>query len=582
MFLKKARKSYKGKVYETYALTESYRENGKVKHRNICNLGALTDEQASRIRLVLQAQQAHDVYVGPLVDVVAKQHFRFLDVAVLDQVWRQFDLHVFFESSPLVEAMALNRCLQPKSKIQIQQWTQKTVLPRLLKHAFDTDNEYGIYRVLDQITDREAELQLHLYRKFKQMGHTLEQAVFYDITSSYFEGGKCILAAYGYSRDHRPDRLQVNIGLVITPQGYPLYWRVMPGNTTDITTIEDILGDLRQRFGLTECLLVFDRGMVSEDNLQAIASEHLTYVSAMDKDEIPKLQLLPSGFQERVVSLDWKSHLLEDGFQAYDEQLVYREHVRQSRRYILAFDRRLHEDQQRHRQQLVQKAKDFVHRLNTELEQAQKSRDPDKLTRKIQSNLRKWNLHKVFAWRLIPLALTVRTKKGKERTVNSFEVTYTIQEEILKQQAAMDGITCFVTNQPPEKLTAAETIQYYRRKNKIEEAFQEMKQFLHLRPFYVTREKRVRAHVSICVLGYLLLNAIEQQLRQHGESLNVIHALEQLGDCLLNRIGPKDSGRFTESITEVTSEQKRLLEKLGCEHVVTKKFIHQLLEQPSM
>jgi hypothetical protein len=104
-----------------------------------------------------------------------------------------------------------------------------------------------------------------------------------------------------------------------------------------------------------------------------------------------------------------------------------------------------------------------------------------------------------------------------------------------------------------------------------------MKQFLQLRPFYVSREKRIRAHVSICVLGYLLLNAIEQQLRQHGEPLNVIQALEQLGDCLLNRIGPKDSDRYSESITEVTPEQQRLLEKLGCEHVVSKKFIHQLL-----
>jgi transposase len=369
----------------------------------------------------------------------------------------------------------------------------------------------------------------------------------------------------------------VNIGLVITPQGYPLYWRVMPGNTTDITTIKDILGDLRQRFGLTECLLVFDRGMVSEDNLQAIASKHLTYVSAMDKDEIPKLQLLPADFQERIIRPDWKSHLLEDGFQSYDEHLVYREHACQSKRYILAFDRRLYEDQQRHRQQLVQKAKDFIQQLNTGLRQAQKSRDPDKLTQKIESHLRKWNMHKVFTWNVAPLALTIQTMKGEERTVGSFEVTCTIQEEILKQQAAMDGITCFVTNQPPEKLTAAETIQYYRRKNKIEEAFQEMKQFLQLRPFYVSREKRIRAHVSICVLGYLLLNAIEQQLRQHGEPLNVIQALEQLGDCLLNRIGPKDSDRYSESITEVTPEQQRLLEKLGCEHVVSKKFIHQLL-----
>ncbi len=126
MFLKKARKTYKDKVYETYALTESYRENGKVKHRHINNLGPLNEEQAQRIRLVLKAQQTKDVFVGQLSDVVAKEHYSFLDITVLDDLWRQFDLDQFFTDLPYAEAMAVNRCLDAKSKIQIQNWTQRT------------------------------------------------------------------------------------------------------------------------------------------------------------------------------------------------------------------------------------------------------------------------------------------------------------------------------------------------------------------------------------------------------------------------------------------------------------------------
>lgn len=577
MFLKKSKKTYKGSVYETYALTESFRHEGKVKHRNICNLGSLTEEQAARIRLVLRVQQTEDVFVGDLSDVVAKHHFRFLDIMVLDHFWRQFDLHHFFQDLPLAEALSINRCVHPKSKIQIHHWVEKTVLPRLLGLSSDSNDAYGIYRVLDKITDQEAELQTHIYKKLKQRGETADQAVFYDITSSYFEGTKCILAAYGYSRDHRRDRLQVTIALVITPQGYPLYWKVMPGNTTDVTTIEGVLHDIEQRFGLTECLLVFDRGMVSEDNLCEITSQKLTYISAIDRDEIPKLHLLPPDFQDQVKKEGWRPKLLHQGFQAYDEQLLYRERVRNQRRYIVAFDERLYTDQQRNRQQQFQKAKELLKQLNAELEQAQKSRDKEKTARKIERELKKLNMHKVFAWKLEPLTMTIVTPKGKERTVNTFLVSYFIEEEVLNLQAKLDGVTCFVTNQPTDKLTAAGAIEYYRRKNKVEEAFREMKEFLNLRPFFLSREKRVKAHVSICVLGYLLLNAMEQTLRHHNEPRSVKVILEELGECLLNRIGPKDGSDFKESITEVTEEQLTLLGKLNCEHLIAKKQLKQIM-----
>ncbi|MBS3937107.1 MAG: hypothetical protein KGZ50_00850 [Peptococcaceae bacterium] len=160
MFLKKVKKTHKGKVYETYALTESYREGGKVKHRNIASLGALAPEQIQRMQFVLKAQRIDGAFVGHLSDVVAKQHFRFLDVAVLDDFWKQFGLDQFFAELPYAESMVVNRCLDPKSKINIKDWTNKTVLPRL--HGSDHVDGYGVYRALDSIADREAELQRHI------------------------------------------------------------------------------------------------------------------------------------------------------------------------------------------------------------------------------------------------------------------------------------------------------------------------------------------------------------------------------------------------------------------------------------
>ncbi|PKM78920.1 MAG: transposase, partial [Firmicutes bacterium HGW-Firmicutes-13] len=386
MFLKKSKKSYKGKGYETYALTESYREGGKVKHRHIANLGSLTPEQAQRIRLVLKAQKSEDVFVGPLSDVVAKKHFRYLDVAVLDHLWRQFALDRFFSDLPYAEAMAVNRCLEPKTKIHIRKWAEATILPRL--QGDELTDDFEIYRALDKIADQEAELQKHLYQQCVALGLAAKNTVFYDITSSYFEGTKCILASYGYSRDHRPDRKQIVIALVITPEGYPLYWQVMPGNTQDVTTVEELLVMLKERFGVEKCLLVFDRGMVSADNLKAISGQSLTYVSALDKDEIRTLGLLEPEFSD-LVAESGDTNLLALGFHAYDDNLFYREHLHRGHRYILAFNWHLYREQQQNRTKRLENVKAFFASYNEELDRAQKSRNEQATGRKIEKHLRK-------------------------------------------------------------------------------------------------------------------------------------------------------------------------------------------------
>jgi transposase len=579
MFLKKSKKTYKGKVYETYALTESYREENKVKHRHITNLGPLTTEQAQRIRLVLKAQQIEGVFVGHLSDVVAKIHYRFLDVAVLDDFWQQFNLDNVFPDLPYAEAMAINRCLEPKSKINIRDWTDKTVLPRLQKYEYNDD--YGVYRALDAIADRESELQQHLYQTYQQLGIIIRNTIFYDITSSYFEGTKCILASYGYSRDHRPDRQQIVIALVVTPDGYPLYWQVMPGNTQDVTTVEGLVSVLQKRFGIEQCLLVFDRGMVSGDNLKAIAEKKFTYVSALDKDEIPGLGFVEPEFPS-LLAENWKENILAHGFEVYDQNLLYREHFHKNMRYLLAFNRNLYQDQQKNRQECLQKTKEYIANCNKELGQARKSRNQKTTECKIETHLRKWNMHKVLSWELEPAVITVPISKGNEKKVNSFRVLYTIDEDKLKEQERLDGILCFLTNEPPENLSSEQVIGYYRRKNKIEDAFREIKSYLRLRPFHLTREKRVKAHVTICVLGYLLLNALEEKLNQFAQPQSGPSALEIFRQCLLNRIGPQKSDTFVESITEVTDEQAELLKSLGMEQLIENNYLSKILEYSTM
>jgi len=127
-----------------------------------------------------------------------------------------------------------------------------------------------------------------------------------------------------------------------------------------------------------------------------------------------------------------------------------------------------------------------------------------------------------------------------------------------------------------------EVISYYRRKNKIEQAFREIKHYLKLRPVFITREKRVKAHVAICVLGYLLLNTLDEKLNHSGDPRSATQVLEQMGKCLLNRIGLKGDDKYSEGITEVTENQRETLEALGCSYLVSKKFLQPLLSNSNM
>ncbi len=179
-----------------------------------------------------------------------------------------------------------------------------------------------------------------------------------------------------------------------------------------------------------------------------------------------------------------------------------------------------------------------------------------------------------------PLTLKSVGPGGKEKKINSFRIEYTIDENALKKQGYLDGVSCFLTNSQslkPEQIIAA-----YRRKNKVEEAFREIKSYLQVRPFYLTREERIRAHVCICVLGYLLLNALEEELSHLEKPLSGPDALAILGRCLINRIGPKESDTYVESITEPAPEQLELLKELGLSYLVKTKFVDRLLEHSAM
>lgn len=245
-----------------------------------------------------------------------------------------------------------------------------------------------------------------------------------------------MLAKFGYSRDHRPDREQIVIALMITEEGYPFYRQVLDGNTTDITTVEALVINIKKRFGIKNCTLVFDRGMVSADNLSFIQQEGLWYISAMDKDEIKATGILDSAMPEPASLDDWEQILAMQEFQPFDDNgfLYYREYYRDGYRYILSFDVARFLEEQKARNRRLEQAKAWIEAKNQELARAKKSRQIDVLDRAVKQMLTRKRVKKLFEIEIEPYTVTVKTPKGHERTVNTFRIKFALKNDAQREE----------------------------------------------------------------------------------------------------------------------------------------------------
>lgn len=578
MFLKKSSTTINGKRYHHYKIVESYRDGNKVKHRILFNIGTLTDEQAEQLKLALQVQSNPSLVVAKEQDIVVTKSVSYLNVIVLHQLWKQWNLDQFFPDDRWVEALVINRCIDPTSKIRLQSWTANTILPAVIP-ALRNYDEYDVYRELDRLAKQEDDLQIFLYEQLKKRQRIHSEAFFYDITSSYFEGSRCVIAKLGYSRDHRPDREQIVIALMITPEGYPFYWRVLDGNTQDITTVETLVHDVRERFGIERCTLVFDRGMVSAGNLKTIEQRQLKYVSAMDKDEI-RTTLLDEIMPEAATPEDWEQVVAMREFRPWDENefLFYRPIMLDGNRYIVTFDVQRFLDQTKHRKRQMQHIERSIEQINENLRNAKKSRKSEVVEREVNQLLSRKGFKKQSRVTIEPISLQVATPKGKVRTVKSFHIHMEWLEDRIKDAARLDGLTCFITNMSTVEADERQVIGLYRRKNKVEEAFHEIKSHLQLRPMHVTRTERVKAHVTVCMLANFLMNDMEEQLKAAHHTCSPTDVLDDLQSCQVHRMEITTSKRKIIKIQEISDQQKQWLNTLGCEGALQEKFKKQVLK----
>lgn len=189
-----------------------------------------------------------------------------------------------------VKAMIFQRIIQPESKLALTEWMEDTPIRYFFDHGQQhTPDLETIYRSLEVLCANFSLVEQSLYHWAERCFEQNMQELYYDITSSYFEGHRCIIAEYGYSRDHRRDREQIVIGLVTTPDGFPIKCDIHPGSTADKTTVTRVVEDLLKRYPIKEFVFVGDRGMITGPNLEAIRNLKQRYVMALPRSWSKKL-----------------------------------------------------------------------------------------------------------------------------------------------------------------------------------------------------------------------------------------------------------------------------------------------------
>jgi transposase len=367
----------------------------------------------------------------------------------------------------LVVAMIAERLIHPCSKLATTRlWHTTTLAEELGVAEADEDD---LYEAMDWLLARQDRIEKKLGARHLSEG----SLVLYDVTSSYYEGHSCPLARYGHDRDGKSGRPIIVYGLMTDGEGRPVAVEAYPGDTGDPSTVPDQAEKLRKRFERSRLVLVGDRGMLTQTQIDKLrAYPGLGWISALRADGIRKL--VKGGFLQ--MSLFDRKDLAEIHCPEYAPE-----------RLVACFNPILAEERRRKRQELLEATEKELKRIAREV------------ARRTQTPLKKDEIGKKVG------KVLNRYKVGKHFTMTIGEGTFSYErnEDRVRQEAALDGIYVIRTSEPTERLSPEDTVRSYKNLTQVERAFRSLKGIdLLVRPIWHHTEDHVRAHLFLCMLAY--------------------------------------------------------------------------------
>jgi len=525
MYLRRHRRTINDTTYEYWTLVESHRTASGPRQHTVATLGKLPglDEQvyagwdsledllegrtpARQLELAKQNQPAASLWREANVRGVRVERVReFGEVYLALSLWRRLGLHTFLnellppgrEEVPwerIACLLAVARfCAQPSELGVAERWYQRTALEDLLGVSWEKINDDRLYRGLDALHAHKEKLTQHLLKRYESWFGVGFEFLIYDVTSTFFEGQVAgnPRAARGYSRDNRPDCKQVCIGLVVSPEGLPLAYEVFAGNRADVTTVEEIVRAMEEKYGQAKRIWVLDRGMVSEENIEFLRQHQAQYIVGTPKAQLRRFEAA------LLENQDWKQ--VRPGVEV---KLLPHPDGQGREQFVLC---RSQARREKEKAMLARQEERLWQKLWEIHQSLQKKPAP---AGKIERRVGKWLGRYPAADQLFE----VEAQLNQQKQACALNVACLVDRSQWARQA--HGAYLLRTNcaeQDPAKIW-----EWYLQLQQAEAAFRCAKSDLSLRPIFHYKAERVEAHILVCFLSLALWRVLEQWMKGKG------------------------------------------------------------------
>ena len=573
MFLRAKKRFKDGKEHRYWSIVENRRVgNDRVVQRQVLYLGEINDSQKAAwcrsIEVFDTESSSHaqvalfpEDRVAPALDCdVVQVRLGGLRLRrprqwgacwLACELWDQLQLDRFWTPRlrpsrkgtrwlHVLKTLVAYRLIDPGSEWRLHRhWYAHSAMGDLLGEDFGVAQSQTLYRCLDKVLKHKTALFSYLQERWRSLFDARFDVLLYDLTSTYFESdppgyGK---RRFGYSRDKRPDCVQVVIALIITPEGFPLAYEVLPGNTSDKTTLEDFLRKIETQYGKAQRVWVMDRGIPTEEVLTKMRSAKIPvhYLVGTPRGRLSRLE-------KRFLSQPW-----EKAREAVEVKLLKEE----GEIYILA---RSAGRVQKERAMRRRRLKRLCRRLQ-ELQHQRLTRD------QLLIKLGEAKKEAGRAYRLLDIRLP-----APDQAVSPQTFTFSVNRKKLRQACRRDGRYLLRSNLSGEN--PAQLWEYYIQLTEIEQAFKELKGDLAIRPIYHQREDRIEAHIFVAFLAYCLQVTLKQRLRALAPGLTPRAVLEKFSAMQMVDVHlPTTDGRtlILTRYTEPEKDQQILLQRLRLE-----------------
>jgi transposase len=573
VYLRHSRIHKDGKTHTYWRLVRSVRRHGQVVQETVAQLGELDAEGRAKARTLARTITGRDdqreLFEEPAQEVAVPVRLRgvrlergrsFGDVWLGWTLWRALKLDGLCTEllpegreavpwSVMAAVLVIARLCEPASELHIaEDWYRRTALEDLLALSGESVNDDRLYRTLDRLLPHKRAIERHLRGRLGELFALEYDLLLYDVTSTYFEGlaeGNA-LAQRGHSRDHRPDCKQVCIALVVTREGLPLGYEVFAGNRVDVTTVEEIVETMEERFGLAQRIWVMDRGMVSADNLAWLQESGRRYLIGTARAEVKKWS------RELAEERDWQT--VRDGVEA---KLCRGPDGAET--FLLCRSRERREKERGMHERFATRIEAALEKLGRRIARAKRPLDRSALERQIGRLLER--NQRAAARYQIRLEVAADTPAGLRLVWSAL----TEWDEWARHSEGAYVLRTNVTDWTPESLW-----QTYVQLTQAEAAFRIQKSELGLRPIWHQKAERVQAHILVCFLAYVLWKTLEQWQKRAGLGHSPRTLLQELGriqssDVVLPLADGSGRELRIRCVVRPDRAQALLLERLGLE-----------------